>query len=118
MSSCICHNLGDILQGYLVSNIRDGIGSKYFPHHECNCKFTARVNFICDYIGECISCWVVYKVTCQICLSIYVGNTQNTLKKRMEQHIQDVDQKVHYEKNGHFCGPRRSTFQPKIGPTT
>ena len=28
-----------------------------------------------------------------------MGNTQNTLKKRMEQHFQDVAQKVQHDKN-------------------
>ena len=32
-------------------------------------------------------------------VSVYVGNTQNTIKKRMEQHIQDVDQKLQYNNN-------------------
>ena len=34
-----------------------------------------------------------------MCPSIYVVKTQNTLKKRMEQHLKYLDQKVKYNKN-------------------
>ena len=34
-----------------------------------------------------------------IYISVYVVNTQDTLKKRMEQHLQDVAQKVKHDKN-------------------
>ena len=32
-------------------------------------------------------------------MSVHVENPQNSLKNRMEQHFQDVDQKVQYNKN-------------------
>ena len=38
-------------------------------------------------------------MTCKKCLSVYVGNTQNTPQKRMEQHFQDMAQKVQHHKN-------------------
>ena len=44
-------NLGEILQGYPVSNIRDGMRSKYFLHCGCNCKSMTKVKVICAYGG-------------------------------------------------------------------
>ena len=35
----------------------------------------------CDYKDDCRACCIVYRVTCKKCLSLYVGNTQNNLKK-------------------------------------
>ena len=37
----------EILQGYIVSNIRKGIRSKYFPNFECNCNYTTKVKGTC-----------------------------------------------------------------------
>ena len=53
----------------------------------------------CAYGGECRARCVVYKVTCRLCISVYVGNTHTTPKNRTEQHFQEVDQKVHHDKN-------------------
>ena len=55
-----------------------------------------KVKVTCAYVGECISFCAVYKVTCEIFLSVYMGNTQNTLKNRMEQHFQYLNKKVQY----------------------
>ena len=38
-------------------------------------------------------------MTCRLCISVYVLNTQNTLKNRLEQNFQDVAQKVQLDKN-------------------
>ena len=91
-------NLGDILQVDLVGKIRKVIGLKYFLNHECNCDYTTKVNGTCAYAGECRSWGVVNKVMYKHYLSDYLVNTQNTLKKRMEQHFQDVAQKVQCDK--------------------
>ena len=75
-------NLGEILQGYLVSKLRNSLEYNDSIDIECNYNLTTKVNGICAYIGECRRCCVVYKVTCQCCGDFYVGNTQNTLKKK------------------------------------
>ena len=77
---------------------------KYFLNRECNCNSTTKVKVTCEYKGECRACCAVYKVKCRLCLSVYLGNTQNALKKRMEQHFQDVAQKVHHDKNSDTFG--------------
>ena len=75
-------NLGELLQGDLVSNIRRNLASKDFPDRECNCNTNTKVKERCAYGGECRRCCVIYKVTCKFCGGFYVGNTQNTLKKK------------------------------------
>ena len=101
MSYHLFPNLGQTIQDDLVGNIKRGIGPKDILNCECNCNYTTKVQVICAYGGECISCGscVVYKATRRKCLSVYVGNTQNNPPKITEQHYQDVDQKVQYDKN-------------------
>ena len=98
------HNLGEILQGDMVGKFRKGIRSKYFLNRECNCNSTTKVKVTCAYKGECRTCCLFYKVIYRLCLSVYVGNTQNNLKKIMKRHFQDVAQKVHHDKNSDTFG--------------
>ena len=74
-------NLGELLQGDLVSKTRRNLASKAFLDRECNCNTSTKVKGRCTYGGECQRCCVIYKVTCKCCGKFYVGNTQNTLKK-------------------------------------
>ena len=50
---------------------------------------------------------MVYKVTCKICDAVYIGNTQLTLKARMNAHYNDVQQLV---KNGTLSDSFASHF--------
>ena len=110
-------NLGEILQGDLVDKIRKGIGSEYFLNRKCNCNYTTKVKGTCAYGGERRACCVAYKVTCRKCLSVYVVNTKKTLKKRMEQQLQDADQKVQYDKNSdNFAAHFAQNFNQKPTP--
>ena len=83
----------------MIRKLRKGISSKDFLDRECNCISTTKVKDEFVYEGDCRACCIVYKVTCKKCLSVYVGNTQNTFKKRMEQIFQDIAQKVQHDKN-------------------
>ena len=65
---------------------------------ECNCNTTTKVKGRCAYGGACCGCCVIYKITCKCCGDFYIGNTQNT-QKIMEEHFQDVAQKVANNKN-------------------
>ena len=97
-----CHrfpNLVEILQGDLVGNIRKGIASKDFRNCEYNCNSMIEVKCTCDYVGECRSCCVFHEVMFRQFLSIYLVNTQNTLKKITEQQFQYVAQKLHNDKH-------------------
>ena len=54
---------------------------------------------------------------CKQCLSFYVGNTQNTLKKRMGKNFQDVAPKVQHDKNSDiFAAHFAQHFDPKPTP--
>ena len=75
-------NLGELVQGYLVSKTRRNLASKDFLNREYNCNTTKKVKGRCAYGGECRRCFVIHKVTCKCCGDFYVGNTQNTIKKQ------------------------------------
>ena len=98
-------NLGELLQGYLVSKIRLNLASKAFLDRECNCNTNTKVKGRCTYGGEYRRCCVIYKVTCKCCVDFYVGNTPNNFKKRLKQHFQDVAQKVANNKNSDYFAP-------------
>ena len=57
-----------------------------------------KINIRCVYGGGCRRFCIIYKVTCNFLGQFYVGDTQNTLKT-MEQHFQDVSQKVENDYN-------------------
>ena len=46
-----------------------------------NCSSWTKVKVEYAYEGDCRACFIFYEVTCKKCLSVYVGNPQNTLKK-------------------------------------
>ena len=92
-------NIGEILQGDILGKPRKGIVSKDFLNREYNCSSTTKLKVTCAYKGECGVCRLVYKVEYRLCISVYVGNTKNTPKKRMQQHFQDVAQKLQHDEN-------------------
>ena len=53
---------------------------------ECNCSLPSKVNGKCVYEGKCRSRCIIYEVKCCMCDTIYIGNTQQTFKKRMDVH--------------------------------
>ena len=57
---------------------------------ECNCSLPSKVNGKCAYKGKCRSKCIIYEVTCSMCDAIYIGNTQQTPKKRMDGHFSDL----------------------------
>ena len=57
---------------------------------ECNCSLPSKVNGKCVYKGKFRSEYIIYKVKCPICDAIYIGNTQQTFKTRMDGHFSDL----------------------------
>lgn len=92
-------NFSEILQGDLTCKLREGIYSKDFEDRNCNCNENSKVNGLCAYNSQCRRSCVVYKVISKICDAVYIGNTQQTFKARMNAHFNDVQQLV---KNGKF----------------
>ena len=84
-------NLREIFQHDLSSKLTKGLQSKDFMDHDCNCQSSNKdENDLCIYKGKCRRSIVVYKATCLICSMPYIGNTQQQLKARMDQHFGDV----------------------------
>ena len=59
-------------------------------YRKCNCSLPSKVNRKCAYKGKCQSRCIIYEVTCSICDTIYIGNTQHTFKKRMDRHFSNI----------------------------
>ena len=57
---------------------------------ECNCYLRFKVNGKCVYEDKFWSEYITYKVKCSICDAIYIGNTQQTFKTRMDGHLSDI----------------------------
>ena len=83
-------NLGEIFQGDLNTKLMDNITSKDFMDRECNCTNATTVNGKCIYSGNCRKSIVIHKATCKECGCFYIGNTQQKLKNRMNQHFADA----------------------------
>ena len=77
--------------------IGQGIFSKYLMDRECNCSIPFKVNRKCVYEGKFRSECIIYEVKCSICDAIYIGNTHQTFKTRMDGPLSDL---LHLFKNG------------------
>ena len=83
-------NLREIYQGNLNGKIMRGVKSRDFEDLKCNCSEATKINGECIYKGKCRCSMVVYQATCRQSNKIYIGNTQQKLKKRIDQHLDDV----------------------------
>jgi hypothetical protein len=79
-------NLREILQGDLTAKLLKGIESRDFMPEPCNCKKES----LCRYLGKCRESIVVYQATCLSTGKAYIGNTQQHVKTRMQQHTADT----------------------------
>jgi hypothetical protein len=79
-------NLRELFQGDLNSKLLEHVRSMDFEKLPCNCRNKEN----CAYGGDCRTSVVVYKATCVKTNKVYIGNTQQKVKKRMQQHVQDV----------------------------
>jgi hypothetical protein len=79
-------NLRELFQADLNSKLMEGVSSKDFENSPCNCRNKS----MCPYFGKCRRKIVVYKATCLQTQAVYIGNTQQPLKLRMQQHVGDV----------------------------
>ena len=79
-------NFREHLQGDLTTKLNEGIDSEDFQTLQCNCRNKKK----CIYGGRCRSSIVVYQATCSMTGKKYIGNTQQHVKTRLQQHVQDV----------------------------
>jgi len=84
-------NLRETLQGDLSGKITYGVESKDFMNEKCNCTGPGRNKEGCNYDGICRDKLVVYEITCKDTGKIYIGQTQQNFKNRMEGHHGDVN---------------------------
>ena len=88
------NNIREHFQGDLNAKLADGLNSLDFEDLDCNC----RKKELCPYGGRCRRSIVVYKATCLQSGKQYIGNTQQHVKKRMQQDVQDVKSLVVHNK--------------------
>ena len=79
-------NINELLQGNLNTKLMGCISSRNFLTLKCNCRKPSS----CLYNGLCGQSIVVYQATCLLTRKRYIGNTQQHVKKRMQQHVQDT----------------------------
>jgi hypothetical protein len=79
-------NIRELFQGDLNAKLTRGITSLDFQLLPCNC----RNKEACPYDGKCRTPIVVYQATCLTTQKKYIGCTQQHVKTRMQQHVQDV----------------------------
>ena len=83
-------NLGQAFQSNLNTKLTKNSGSANFAELPCNYNRTSRVDRNFMYGGECRRSIVVYKAECKDCKMCYIGNTQQKLKLRVNQHLGEV----------------------------
>ena len=102
-------NIREHFQGDLNSKLNDGLRSLDFEDLDCNC----RNREACPYGGFCRRSIVVYKATCLKTGKQYIGNTQQHVKKRIQQHVQDVKQLVLKNKSSDSFASHFACFIPR-----
>ena len=111
-------NLRETIQGDLSGKIMDGIESEAFKNLGCNCQGNKTGK--CNYNNICRNKLVVYEVTCLNTGKVYIGQTQQFFKKRMEGHLQDVKNLLcHQVKSDSYAkhiAPHLMMFSPKPLP--
>ena len=91
-------NLGEIFQGDLNNKLMMNFTSKDFMDLKCNCTNATTIDGNCVCNGDCRKSIVIYKATCKECGCYYLGNTQQKLKLRMNQHFADTKDLVNNDK--------------------
>ena len=103
------NNIREHFQGDLNAKLADGLNSLDFEDLDCNC----RKKELCPYGGRCRRSIVVYKATCLQSGKQYIGNTQQHVKKRMQQHVQDVKSLVVHNKQSDSFASRFASLVPR-----
>ena len=78
------NNLAVLLNGDLAAKIGRVISSIDLMDRCCNCSLPSKVNSECVYEGKSWGKCLIFEVKCSLCEAIYIGNTQQTSKKRMK----------------------------------
>ena len=88
-------NLRQMYQRDKENKLMNGIFCGDCIDRPCNCSMVSQVNGECPFGGKCRQQFVIYEATCQSCNQSYIGNTQQALKARFQQHCNDTVSLVH-----------------------
>ena len=83
-------NLRELFQGDLNKKLLQDVVSKDFQMLPCNC----RNKMSCPYNGKCRTSIVIYQACCLTTGKKYIGNMQQHVKTRIQQHVQDTKRLV------------------------
>jgi hypothetical protein len=81
-------NLRELFQGDMSAKLTREVISLDLQCEPCNCR--PGKNNQCNYNNVCRERIAIYKVVCNQTGKVYIGNTQQHFKKRMEGHFGDV----------------------------
>ena len=96
MSYHIFNNLAELLHRDLLAKIGRVMLNRDLMDRECNCSLLFNVNGKYVYDSKCRQIYI-YEVKFPLRDNIYIGNTQQTFKKIMDDHFSDVQRLL---KNG------------------
>ena len=109
------NKLAELLNGDVDAKIGRGIFSKYLMDRECNCSLQSKLNGKCVYVGKCRSKCITHEVKYFVCDAIYLGNNQQSFKKRMDVHFSDL---LRLLKNGQKSDSFAAHFEHHFNSTT
>ena len=84
------NNLSELLNRDLTTQIGWGVLSKDLMYREYNCSLPSKVNVKCVYKFKLRSKCLIQESKCSMCEAIYIGNTQQKLKRIMDSHLSDL----------------------------
>ena len=93
-----------------------GVKSLDFEDRPCNCNRDTKIQGECIFNGECRKSIIIYEAKCNQCGMVYIGNTQQTFKDRMNQHFADVTNLVNKNQSSdsfaaHMAGHIHQNFK-------
>ena len=107
-------NVRELLQGDLTTKLNERLYTKDLEDLICNCK--TRKTSGCPYLGRCREKVLIYQVNCLTTGKAYIGCTQQTVKKRTQQHIGDVKRLVRDEVASDSFAAHFAQLVPKNTP--
>ena len=87
-------SLRELFQGNLTTKLNEGQISSSFVNRNCNCRDKTK----CTYDRKCRHPMVVHQATCLTTGKKHIGNTQQFVKKCIQQHVQDVKSLILHDK--------------------
>ena len=107
-------NLREGFQGIISTKLNENLVSLDFLKKPCDCRPCTKRHGFCAYNNQCKVPCVVYKATCLKTGAVYIGNTQQFFKERMNGHYQDVRSLVrHNVLSDSFARSFARHFKPK-----